>query len=64
MSEVVEMIRVQFDYMDGKLSLREALDAFEECGSDCTRGQLEKMLRESPRYNVTNIKEPRTEDEV
>ena len=38
MSEVVEMIRVQFDYMDGKLSLREALDAFEECGSDCTRG--------------------------
>jgi hypothetical protein len=64
MSEVADMIRVQFDYMNGKLSLQEALDAFEECGSDCTRDVLEKILRESPRHNVLSIKEPRTEDEV
>ena len=64
MSEVASMLRIQFDYMDGNLSLEEAINALEACGSSCTRETLEKLLRESPRYNVVQFQDSRFEDEV
>jgi len=64
MSEVVEMLRVQFDYIDGKLSLQEAITEMQARGSECTRETIEKLLRDSPRDNVVQFHGSRFEDEV
>jgi len=58
------MLRVQFDYIDGKLSLQEAITEMQACGSECTRETLEKLLRDSPRDNVVQFHGSRFEDEV
>jgi hypothetical protein len=64
MNDVMGMLRVQFDYMDGNLSLQEAIQAMKAHGSECTHAQLNKILRDSPRFNVVEFKVPRSEDEV
>ena len=64
MSEVAEMLRVQYDYIDGKLSLQEAITEMQACGSECTRETIEKLLRDSPRDNVVQFHGSRFEDEV
>jgi tRNA A37 N6-isopentenylltransferase MiaA len=63
-TQVVEMLRAQFDYMEGKLSLIEAVEAMKASGSECSHRQLTTMLRSTPRFNVFEFKAPRSEDEV
>ena len=56
-SEIVSLIRIQFAYIDGEVSLDEAVTQMKASGSDCTETTLRELLLSAPRFNVLHLHE-------
>ena len=56
-SEIASLIRIQFAYIDGEVSLDEAVTQMKASGSDCTETTLRELLLSAPRFNVLHLHE-------
>lgn len=56
MTEEAKIVQVLWDYMEGNLSLDEAVERFRTEGSNLDRQEIEEFLTETPRANLYNIR--------
>lgn len=56
MTEEAKIVQVLWDYMEGNLSLDEAVERFRMEGSNLDREEIEEFLTETPRANLYNIR--------
>lgn len=54
---VATQLKTLFDYMDGNVSLNEAINQMLASGSECTETTLRELLMNAPRFNVLHLHE-------
>lgn len=54
---VATQLKTLFDYMDGNVSLEEAIHQMTASGSECAETTLRELLMNAPRFNVFNFHE-------
>lgn len=62
--DVAELVVIGFEYMDGKLSLNEALTKLSHQFPETPVENFEKVLRKSERYNVIEIRGAGSDNEL
>lgn len=50
-------LKTLFDYMDGSVSLDEAIHQMTASGSECAKTTLRELLLSAPRFNVRHLHE-------
>ena len=54
---VATQLKTLFDYMDGNVSLDEAIHQMTASGSECTETTLRELLLKAPRFNIHHLHE-------
>ena len=54
---VANQLKTLFDYMDGNVSLDEAIHQMTASGSECNETTLRELLLNAPRFNVHHLRE-------
>ena len=55
-NDIVSQLETLFAYMEGDVSLDEAVNRMIASGSECTETKLRQLLLSAPRFNVFNLK--------
>ena len=54
-NDIVSQLQTLFAYMEGDVSLDEAVNRMIASGSECTETKLRQLLLSAPRFNVFNL---------
>jgi len=58
---IISQLQALYDYMDGKLTLDEALSIMRDSGTLMTDIEIKKLLHNSPRWNVISFERAETD---
>ena len=59
-NSITNMIQIGFDYMEGQLSLDEAVNKMRASGAESTEETLRHLLLSTPRFNVCRLHEQKS----
>ena len=59
-NSIADMIQIGFDYMEGELSLDEAVNKMRASGAESTEETLRHLLLSTPRFNVFQLHEQKS----
>ena len=62
-NSIADMIQIGFDYIEGELSLHEAVNEMRASGAESTEETLRHLLLSTPRFNVFQLHEQGNSDE-
>ena len=58
---IISQLQALYDYIDGKLTLDEALSIMRDGGTLMTDIEIKKLLHNSPRWNVISFEQAKTD---
>ena len=59
-NSIADMIQIGFDYMEGELSIDEAVNKMRASGAESTEETLRHLLLSTPRFNVFQLHEQKS----